>query len=139
MSLVMLAGLVTGLVVDIGDGVTHIIPVIDGCSFPHLTKRLNVAGRDVTARLVSLLQRRGYALNKSADFETVRALKERLCYVAADYQRELQVIFYAYLPAFTVVNLKSCNSSLWRCAAILVNLRHVVPKGELFVLVLPYL
>lgn len=76
---------------DIGDGVTHIIPVIDGCSFPHLTKRLNVAGRDVTARLASLLQRRGYTLNKSADFETVRAVKERLCYVAADYQRELQV------------------------------------------------
>ena len=32
------AGLMTGLVVDIGDGVTHIIPVIQGCSFPHLTK-----------------------------------------------------------------------------------------------------
>jgi actin-related protein 2 len=86
-----LAGLVTGLVIDIGDGVSHIIPVIDGCCFPHLTKRLNIAGRDITARFVSLLQRRGYALNKSADFETVRLIKERLCYVAADYERELKV------------------------------------------------
>ncbi|CAL8466914.1 g6450 [Coccomyxa elongata] len=84
-------GLVTGLVVDIGDGVTHIIPVIEGCSFPHLTRRLNVAGRDVTARLVDLLQRRGYALNRSADFDTARALKERLCYVSADCKRELQL------------------------------------------------
>lgn len=33
------AGKMTGLVVDIGDGVTHIIPVIEGCSFPHLTRR----------------------------------------------------------------------------------------------------
>ena len=32
------AGKMTGLVVDIGDGVTHIIPVIEGCSFPHLTR-----------------------------------------------------------------------------------------------------
>lgn len=86
-----LAGLVTGLVVDIGDGVTHIIPVIEGCSFPHLTRRLNVAGRDVTARLVDLLQRRGYALNRSADFDTARAVKERLCYVSANCRRELQV------------------------------------------------
>ncbi|KAK9916352.1 hypothetical protein WJX75_001609 [Coccomyxa subellipsoidea] len=84
-------GLVTGLVVDIGDGVTHIIPVIEGCSFPHLTKRLNVAGRDVTACLVDLLQRRGYALNRSADFDTVRELKEHLCFVSADCKRDLQL------------------------------------------------
>lgn len=85
------SGLVTGMVVDVGDGVTHIIPVIEGCSFPHLTKRLNVAGRDVTARLVDLLQRRGYALNRSADFDTVRHVKEQLCFVSADCKRDLQV------------------------------------------------
>ncbi|CAL5225629.1 g8484 [Coccomyxa viridis] len=84
-------GKMTGLVIDIGDGVTHIIPVIEGCSFPHLTRRLNIAGRDITSRLVDLLQRRGYCFNAAADFETVRSIKERACYVAADYQRELQL------------------------------------------------
>lgn len=37
------------------------------------------------------LQRRGHTLNRPADFDAVRRMKERLCYVAADYQRELQV------------------------------------------------
>jgi actin-related protein 2 len=46
----------TGCVVDVGDGVSHVIPVVQGCAFPHLTKRLDVAGRDITARMLDLLQ-----------------------------------------------------------------------------------
>ncbi|KAL3154167.1 Arp2/3 complex subunit, actin nucleation center [Trebouxia sp. C0010 RCD-2024] len=84
-------GLLTGLVVDSGDGVTHTVAVIDGFSYPHLTKRLNVAGRHVTTHLVELLLRRGYAFNRSADFDTVRQMKEKLCYVACDYQKEVQL------------------------------------------------
>ena len=35
-----------------------------------------------------LLLLRGYAFNHSADFETVRMLKEKLCYVAYDVEAE---------------------------------------------------
>jgi actin-related protein 2 len=77
----LVSGLLTGLVIDSGDGVTHVVPVVDGYSFPHLTKRMNVAGRHITAYLVDLLSRRGYAMNKTADFETVREIKEKLCYI----------------------------------------------------------
>lgn len=76
------AGLQTGVVVDSGDGVTHIVPVYEGVSLPHLVKRLDVAGRDVTQYLIKLLLMRGYALQRSADFETVRQIKEKLCYVS---------------------------------------------------------
>ncbi len=38
--------------------------MVDGYSLAHLSKRLNVAGRHVTAYLVELLMRRGYALNR---------------------------------------------------------------------------
>jgi len=77
-------GLLTGVVVDSGDGVTHIVPVYEGFSLPHLTKRLDVAGRDVTRYLIKLLLLRGYAFNRTADFETVRQMKEKLCYVGYD-------------------------------------------------------
>ncbi|KAH8926182.1 Actin/actin-like protein [Atractiella rhizophila] len=77
-------GLQTGLVMDSGDGVTHVVPVYDGFSLPHLTKRLDVAGRDVTRYLIKLLLLRGYAFNRTADFETVRGIKEKLCYVSYD-------------------------------------------------------
>ena len=75
------AGLLTGIVIDCGDGVTHICPVYEGFALPHLTRRLDVAGRDITRYLIKLLLLRGYAFNHSADFETIRMMKERLCYV----------------------------------------------------------
>jgi len=81
-------GLLTGVVVDSGDGVTHIVPVFEGFSLPQLTKRLNVAGRDVTRYLIKLLLLRGYAFNRTADFETVRQIKEKLCYVGYDLNLE---------------------------------------------------
>ena len=81
-------GLLTGVVVDSGDGVTHIVPVYEGTVPPTLIKRLNVAGRHITQYLIRLLQVRGYAFNRSADFETVRQLKEKFCYIAYDLETE---------------------------------------------------
>ncbi|XP_050404101.1 actin-related protein 2 [Patella vulgata] len=81
-------GLLTGVVVDSGDGVTHICPVYEGFSLPFLTRRLDIAGRDITRYLIKLLLLRGYAFNHSADFETVRMMKEKLCYVAYDVEQE---------------------------------------------------
>jgi len=47
-----------------------------------------VAGRDVTRYLIKLLLLRGYAFNRTADFETVRQIKETLCYVGYDLELE---------------------------------------------------
>ena len=79
-------GLTSGVVVDSGDGVTHIVPVYHSVVLNHLTRRLDVAGRDVTRQLIALLLRRGYAFNRTADFETVRQIKEKLCYVSYDLE-----------------------------------------------------
>lgn len=79
-------GLSSGVVVDSGDGVTHIVPVFESTVLNHHIRRLDVAGRDVTRNLIALLLRRGYALNRTADFETVRQIKEKLCYVSYDLE-----------------------------------------------------
>ena len=50
----------------------------------HLIRRLDVAGRHITRYLIKLLLLRGYAFNRTADFETVREIKEKFCYVAHD-------------------------------------------------------
>ena len=81
-------GLLTGCVVDTGDGVTHVVPVFDGFVPQNLIRRLDVAGRHVTRYLIKLLLLRGYAFNRTADFETVRQIKEKFCYVAHDVNIE---------------------------------------------------
>eukprot|EP01079_Euglenida_sp_SAG-EU17-18_P012046 gene12046-10395_t len=47
-------------------------------------KRAEVSGTDVTEYLIKLLLRRGYAFNRTADFDTVRQIKEKFCYVGVD-------------------------------------------------------
>ena len=81
-------GLLTGVVVDTGDGVTHVVPVYDGFVPQNLIRRLDVAGRHVTQYFIKLLLLRGYAFNRTADFETVRQIKEKLCYTAFDINEE---------------------------------------------------
>jgi actin-related protein 2 len=76
------------VVVDTGDGVTHVVPVYDGFVPQHLIRRLDVAGRHITQYLTTLLTLRGYAFNRTADFDTVRQIKEKLCYVAYDIEKE---------------------------------------------------
>jgi len=109
-----LLGLSSGVVVDSGDGVTHIVPVYESTVLNHLTRRLDVAGRDVTRNLIALLLRRGYALNRTADFETVRQIKEKLCYVSYDLEldqklsEETTVLVESYtLPDGRVIRVGS--------------------------------
>ena len=78
---------------------THLscAPACQGYAFPHLTRRLDIAGRHVTAHLSELLRRRGHAASAAAGPDAMRRLKERLCYVAADLAREQQVWSQAHI------------------------------------------
>jgi len=81
-------GLLTGVVVDSGDGVTHIVPVYEGFALPQSIRRLDVAGRHLTEYMIKLLLLRGYTFNRTADFEVVREIKEKVCYMGYDLELE---------------------------------------------------
>lgn len=76
------SGRTTGVVLDVGDGVAHSVPVYEGFALPHAIGRADVAGRDVTEQLMLQLRRAGYRLHTSAEREAVRQIKEQECYVA---------------------------------------------------------
>ncbi|CAM9015490.1 unnamed protein product [Wickerhamomyces anomalus] len=82
------SGRTTGVVLDIGDGVSHSVPVYEGFSLPNAIKRIDVAGRDVTEQLQLLLRKNGYLLQTSAEKEIVRLIKEKTCYVSLDPKKD---------------------------------------------------
>ncbi|VFV28152.1 Hypothetical predicted protein, partial [Lynx pardinus] len=80
---------VTGLVVESGDGITCTVPIFEGYSLPHAVTKLYVAGRDIIEHLTRLLLVHGstfpFMLNKAL----VGDIKEKLCYVALEPEKEL--------------------------------------------------
>ncbi|KAG7480720.1 hypothetical protein MATL_G00059280 [Megalops atlanticus] len=81
-------GRTTGVVLDAGDGVTHAVPIYEGFAIPHSIMRVDIAGRDVSRYLRLLLRKEGYDFHTSAEFEVVRTIKERACYLSLNPQKD---------------------------------------------------
>ena len=55
---------------------------------PHSILRNDVAGRDVTRYLKLLLRKESYTFKTTAEFEIVKSIKERACFLTPVAQKE---------------------------------------------------
>lgn len=82
------SGRTSGIVLDVGDGLAHVVPVVQGFALTHSIKRADVAGRDITEFLATLLRRAGTVFHTTAELEIVREIKEQACYVVTKPSKE---------------------------------------------------
>lgn len=83
----------TGTVVDSGDGVTHVIPVVDGYVIGSAVKHVPLAGRDITHFIQQLLRERQEAsLPAELTMDVARLIKEQHCFVSPNLANEFAAL-----------------------------------------------
>lgn len=82
------SGRTTGMVLDCGFGKTIAVPVYEGSAWARESINYDFGGNELSKYLVKALNDRGYSFMTSSEREIVNGIKEKLCYVALDFEKE---------------------------------------------------
>ena len=77
-------------VIDVGEGVAHTFPVFNGYTYTNAIQRMSLSGCDLTGYLTKMLNDRQYSFTTTAEWEIARDMKEKLSYVALDFEQEMK-------------------------------------------------
>ena len=81
-------GSTTGLVAEVGEGVTYTVPIFEGYALPHALYNMEVSGKDVTNQLIEELGQTYPNVNADL-YDHIRKAKEEMCHVSLEYHDEM--------------------------------------------------
>ncbi|EFC37569.1 hypothetical protein NAEGRDRAFT_74761 [Naegleria gruberi] len=84
------SGKLNAVVVNMGEEETQIVPMFEGNALPYASSTIELGGRHITDYLINLVKLNGHGVESFAEKEIVRDLKEKKCYVAKDYDQEME-------------------------------------------------
>ena len=82
-------GTTTGLVTESGQGRTYAVPVFEGYALPHAIQTLDIAGHDITQKLMKDIQAADSRVT-NMDYPSIREVKEQMCHIAQDFLIEMK-------------------------------------------------
>jgi actin-related protein len=82
------SGRCCAMVLEVGDGVTSCYPVYEGYTMASAIRKQRFGGRDLTQHFTRMLRERGYAFTTTSDFESVRDMKEKVCFVTENFAEQ---------------------------------------------------
>ena len=87
-------GRTTGTVIDVGEGITHAVPIYEGYCIPHAVTKIPICGDDLTRYLHSMLHplHPTQIENNLQGFEECVKIKETRGKVALDFDAELKQV-----------------------------------------------
>ncbi|KAJ1109253.1 hypothetical protein NDU88_006616 [Pleurodeles waltl] len=115
-------GRVSGLVVESGYGTSYTAPIHDGYVLPHATYRLDLGGSALTEYLAKLLAESGNPFGAD-EMGLVCDIKEKYCYIASDFEMEMQGDEKNYLVDYSLPDgqIISIGSERFRCPEAFFN------------------
>lgn len=108
-------GKISGITLDIGHEVSHIVPVYEGYSIKHAVNRINLAGNDITEHLKRLLELKGTRFTTTTETDIIKKIKEKYSYC---YTNENRKDIEYILPDKKKIVL---GNELYECNEILFN------------------
>ena len=98
-----------GFVIDIGEGITQMAPIIDAEFIPFKADRMDIGGSDATEYMKNLLHNSGIFFSTKVDKYVYKDIKEKSCFISLDFENEKKSIeSYIYeLSDKTKVEIKS--------------------------------
>jgi actin len=85
------SGRTSGIVIDSGHNITFSVPIYEGHALSYGIQETKIGGNDITNWMMKLLTDRGYSFTTTAEREIVRDIKEKLGYVAVNYNDEMKL------------------------------------------------
>lgn len=83
-------GKTTGVVLQCGSGITSICSIYENYVLPQTVQWTKFAGASLSASLISKLNKHLMDLHTTGGIEVAQNIKATVCYVADDYQKELE-------------------------------------------------
>ncbi|GJD10109.1 Actin-6 [Galdieria sulphuraria] len=85
------SGKTTGIVVDSGDSMTSVVPIYEGYTVQNGIQQQDISGKHLEQYLARLLWKKGYRFGlHHRENDIIRTMKENSCYIALDYQKEME-------------------------------------------------
>lgn len=81
-------GISTGFSFESGEGITQLVPFYEGFALKYVAKKFSLSGRDLREFILLLIGEINYRFSSLSKINIVKLVKEKVCYVAENYEKE---------------------------------------------------